>query len=411
MLQPPVLSARLERWLRKKSQQESTFGQKETDLMFPSKFPDMATTIFTKMTSMANEYKAVNVSQGFPDFGPPQELIDHIALQLRKHHHQYAPMPGLPALRSAIAELHHRTRGELIDPDSEITITAGATQGLFAAIAALVRDGDEVIVLAPAYDSYAPAAQLMGARVKEIHLNDDFSLPIEQLQQNISHHTRLIIVNNPHNPSGACLSHDELMQLQALSMQHKQLWFLFDEVYQHLVFDGRTHHSALMYPELRKKSACVFSFGKSLNATGWKVGYIVAHEYYTREIRKIHQYEVFAVNSFLQSALADFLPVFSPSAIAAQIQSGRDLLQNLMGSSRFIPLPARGGYFQLYDYSQISDESDMAFTERLVREQGVATIPVSAFYQKPPKNQYLIRICFAKKPETLQLAAERLKNL
>lgn len=380
-------------------------------MFFPSKFPSLATTIFTKMSALAAEYNAVNLSQGFPDFRPPEELLKCIQRHIDSHSHQYAPMPGLPALRKAIAEMHRRTHGLEVDPDTEITITAGATQALFAVIATVVHPGDEVIVLAPSYDSYAPAAELMGGKVVEVPLNPDFSLPAVHLQNAISPKTRLLIVNNPHNPSGKVLTPAEMHFLENLADANPQLIFLFDEVYQHLVFDGLQHISALTLPKLRNRAACAYSFGKSLNATGWKIGYLIANEYFTREIRKIHQYEVFAVNSFLQAALADYLPEFDPNALVSQLQAARDFLQSLLSETRFRPIPSNGSYFQLYDYSQISDVNDLQFTEWLVKEVGVALIPISVFYKNPPKNQHLVRFCFAKRNETLQLAAQRLKTL
>ena len=379
--------------------------------MFPSKFPSMAVTIFSKMTGMATEYNAVNLSQGFPDFRPPKELLQCIERHLRFHSHQYAPMPGARPLRIAISDMHMRQQGIVVDPDNEVTITAGATQALFAVIASVVHPGDEVMIFAPWYDSYVPAVELMGGNVVEIPLNDDFSLPFEQIKLNISSKTRLIIINNPHNPSGKCLSGEEMQALDQLCNENMQLVFLFDEVYQHLVYDGFIHHSALSFENLRQRSACVYSFGKSLNATGWKIGYIIAGEYMTREIRKIHQYEVFSVNSFMQDALAEYLPEFRPGELVNCFQKARDMLQAFLAKSRFRALPSQGSYFQLYDYSEISDADDIVFTEWLVRDIGVALIPVSVFYKTPPKNQRLVRFCFAKDQEKLHLAAERLKNL
>ncbi|MFN4298692.1 MAG: methionine aminotransferase [Thermaurantimonas sp.] len=380
-------------------------------MFFPSKFPTLATTIFSKMSAMAAEYGAVNLSQGFPDFRPPEELLSCIQRHINTHSHQYAPMPGLPALRQAIAEMHRRTHDTLIDPDTEITITAGATQALFALIATVVYPGDEVVVLAPSYDSYAPAVELMGGRIVEIPLNPDFSLPTFEIAKVISPKTRLLIVNNPHNPTGKVLTPVEMHFLENIANENPHLIFLFDEVYQHIVFDGFQHLTALSYPELRKRAACVYSFGKSLNATGWKIGYIVANEHLTREIRKIHQYEVFAVNSFMQAALAEYLPDFDPFALVAQLQAARDYLLAQLADTRFKPIPSQGSYFQLYDYSEISELDDIHFTEWLVKEVGVALIPISVFYKNPPKNQRLVRFCFAKRNETLQLAAQRLKNL
>ena len=379
--------------------------------MFPSKFPSMPVTIFSKMSALAAEYGAVNLSQGFPDFSPPKELIECIGHQGWKHSHQYAPMQGLPALRRAISDMHLQSHGIATDPESEITITAGATQGLFAVIAAVVHQGDEVIVLAPWYDSYVPAIELMGGKVVEIHLEDDFSLPVKRIRQHLTSKTRLIIVNNPHNPSGRCLSEEEMQFLDELSSGYPDVVFLFDEVYHHLVFDGLRHYSALSFQHLRQRSACVYSFGKSLNATGWKIGYIISNQYFTKEIRKIHQYEVFSVNSFMQSVLAEYLPDFKPATLVRPFQNSRDLLQSLLAETRFRPLPSAGSYFQLYDYSDISDMNDIEFTEWLLKEVGVALIPVSVFYKKPPKNQRLVRFCFAKEPEKLDLAARRLSKL
>ena len=379
--------------------------------MFLSKFPSMPVTIFSKMSALATEYNAVNLSQGFPDYGPPEELLREIGRQVYRHSHQYAPMPGLPALRRAISDMHQRWQGISADPETEITITAGATQGLFAVIASVVHQGDEVVVLAPWYDSYVPAVELMGGKAIEIHLEDDFSLPVSRIRQHLSAKTRLIIINNPHNPSGRCLSREEMQLLDDLSSAYPDIIFLFDEVYHQLVFDGLRHHPALSFQHLRQRSACVYSFGKSLNATGWKIGYILANPIITQEIRKIHQYEVFAVNSFMQAALAEYLPDYQPLTLVRTYQSARDLLQRLLAKTRFRPLPSQGSYFQLYDYSDISKMHDVDFTEWLVKEVGVALIPVSVFYKNPPKNQRLVRFCFAKESEKLDLAARRLSKL
>ncbi|UII28592.1 methionine aminotransferase [Fulvivirga maritima] len=372
-----------------------------------SKLPEVGTTIFSIMSKMAHDNGAINLSQGFPDFPVSPELIELVNYHMQQGHNQYAPMPGAPSLRQRIADLFHNQYQLTINPETEVTVTAGATEALFVAIQAVVQPGDEVIVFDPAYDSYAPAITLSGGKPIHLELNwPDFSINWQQLAETITSKTRLIIINSPHNPSGTVLISEDLKELESLSKKHKQLFVLSDEVYEHITFDGNNHKTVMQYPELAKKSMAVFSFGKTFHATGWKVGYIIAPEYITKEIRKIHQYVTFSVNTATQMALADFLEDESHyNSISNFYQEKRDVFLEGIKKSRFKPLPSKGTYFQLLSYNGISELGDVAMAEWLTKEHKVASIPISVFNQSKTDHKVL-RFCFAKNESTLSKATE-----
>jgi len=375
-----------------------------------SKLPHIGTTIFTVMSALANEHRAINLSQGFPDFDSPSQLTDLVYQYMQKGFNQYAPMAGLHGLREQIAQKVHQLYNFSPNPETEITITAGGTQAIYTAITALVNEGDEVMVFEPCYDCYVPAIRLCGAIPVHIPLQlPDYSVPWDLVKKMLNGRTRMIILNTPHNPTGAVFSAADLQELQHL-VAGTDIILLSDEVYEHVIFDGKRHESILHYPKLRERSVVVFSFGKTFHNTGWKVGYAIAPDYLTREIRKAHQFIVFSVNTPLQYALADYLK--SPDKylnLSAFYQQKRDYFLQLLQGSRFSYTPAAGSYFQLLHYDAISDERDTDFAVRLTKEVGVAAIPVSVFYNQPEQvNQKVLRFCFAKKDSTLEQAAEKL---
>jgi methionine aminotransferase len=360
------------------------------------------------MTALANEYQAINLSQGFPDFEVDNKLKTLVTQYINSNHNQYAPMAGAVKLRERIAAKIEKLYGTNYNPDTEITITAGGTMALYSAISAVVNDGDEVVIFTPAYDSYTPAVQLNGGIPIYIPLKaPDFSIPWDMVKKFINHRTRLIILNNPHNPTGASLSEDDVKQLQHI-LQGTEIMVLGDEVYEHLVFDGKQHESICRYPALAERSFVVFSFGKTYNATGWKVGYCVAPEILMKEFRKVHQYQTFSVNTPIQLALADYMEDDSVYLqLATFYEEKRNFFLKQLAGSKFDIKPAKGSYFQLLGYQNISEEKDMDLAIRLTKEFGVAAIPVSVFYHKPFDSKYL-RCCFAKENVTLQKAAEKL---
>lgn len=374
-----------------------------------SKLPRVGTTIFTRMSALAQECGAINLSQGYPDFDPPQALAQALGDHALSGHNQYAPMAGLPRLRAAVADQLERHRGVGVDPEGEITIVPGATEGLFCAITAVVHPGDEVIVLDPVYDSYEPAIELAGGRAVHVPLTaGTFSIDWQRVEDAISVRTRLLMLNSPHNPCGSVVSRGDLLTLEALAEKHDFL-VCSDEVYEHLVYDGHRHHSVLEFPALRARSFAHFSFGKTLSVTGWKTGYCVAPPTLTAELRKVHQYVAFVAVTPVQHALADFLEAQPdyPSTLAAQYQARRDLFLESLAGSRFQWTPAAGSYFQLLDYREISSERDTVLSEQWTRAVGVASIPVSVFYAEAPA-QTVLRFCFAKTDSVLREAAERL---
>jgi len=377
-----------------------------------SKLPNQGTTIFTVMTALARQHGAINLAQGFPDFSMPEKLIELTATHMHSGHNQYAPMQGVPALRDAIAHKVEVLYSAKYDPESEVTVTAGATQALFTAITALVAEGDEVIVLEPAYDCYVPAIELAGGVpvFVQMDLRGQNLVDWERMKKLVNQRTRMIIINTPHNPSGRVLSAEDMVRLQKLT-DKTDIVILSDEVYEHIIFDGMEHQSVARYPKLAERSLIVSSFGKTYHNTGWKVGYVLGPLELMREFRKTHQFNVFSVNTPVQYALSEFLPETEHYTRLHQFyQEKRDRFVNLLRGSKLKLRPSSGTYFQLVDYSDISDEKDFDFAQRLTKEHGVAAIPVAVFYHKPDKVN-LLRFCFAKEDDTLQRAAEKLHKL
>lgn len=379
--------------------------------MISSKLPNTGTSIFAVMSKLANDHNAINLSQGFPDFDISQELKDLVNKYIQGNYNQYPPMPGVMPLREQIALKVQKAYGHSYNPDSEITITAGATQAIYTAVTAFVKEDDEVIVFEPAYDSYVPAIRLSGARPVFLKLNyPDYSINWEEVSRSINSRTRMIIINTPHNPSGAVLSEEDMLKLQKITSGSKII-IVSDEVYEHILFDGLTHQSVSRFPELADRSVVVSSFGKIFQTTGWKVGYACAPKKLMAEFRKVHQMIVFAVNHPVQMAFSEFLQKEDEFLKWNQFyQQKRDLFAAEMANSRFKLLPCHGTYFQLADFSHVSDEKDVDFANRLTIEHKIATIPVSVFYHELTDNK-VVRICIAKKDETLAEAAAILKKL
>ena len=383
--------------------------------LLSSKLPDVGVSIFTQMTQLAQETGAINLAQGFPDYDPPQELLEALARHaLTPGHHQYAPMPGLPRLREAIAAQVARLHPDAPapDPGTEITVAAGATEALYAVLAAVVRPGDEVVVFEPAYDLYGPAIRLQGGVPRYVRLPAPHFRPNwEDVRRVVSARTRLVLVNTPHNPSGAVFGADDWHELARL-LAGTDAMVLSDEVYEHFVFDGAAHRSARQHPELRERSFVLSSFGKTYHATGWKVGYCIAPPALTAEVRRVHQFLTFAVNTPTQHALADVLETDATDAhargLASFYQAKRDRFRDLLAGGGWDLLPVPGGYFQLARYDGISQLSDVDFAHHLAREMGVAVVPVSAFHHDG-FDDGLIRFCFAKEDATLEAAAARLR--
>jgi methionine aminotransferase len=372
-----------------------------------SKLPDVGTTIFTVMSALAAQCDALNLSQGFPDFDGPPLLREALARRVMDGHNQYPPMAGLPVLREQIAGKLQRFYGVAADADSEITVVPGATEALYCAITACVCPGDEVILFDPSYDSYEPAVRLSGGRARRLPLvGPGFDVDWQATEAAINDRTRMIVVNSPHNPSGAILRDADLKQLERLATTY-DLLVLSDEVYEHLLFDGERHCSVLQYPGLRDRSFAVFSFGKTFHVTGWKTGYCVAAPALTGEMRKVHQFVTFVGVTPIQLALADFMAAEPdyPAQLPGFYQAKRDLFCEALAGSRFSLTPSAGTYFQLLEYSAISGEPDTKLAVRLTREHRIASIPVSVFYEQPTDSHYL-RFCFAKSEQTLAAAAE-----
>ena len=378
-----------------------------------TKLPKVGTTIFTVMSQLAAEHGAVNLGQGFPDFAVPQRLVDELDRAMRAGHNQYAPMTGVAPLRQAIAEKVLRCYGREVDPDTEITVTSGATEALFNAIHAVVRPGEEVIVLDPAYDSYEPAIDLAGARAVHVPLDPQtFAVDWDRVRAAITPKTRLLIVNSPHNPSGAMFDEADIRALSAL-LEGTGIYLISDEVYEHIVFDGRRHESILRYPDLAARAFVVSSFGKTYHCTGWKIGYAIAPPALSAEFRKVHQYNVFCTFAPAQHAFAAMIRQEPEhyEQLGAFYQEKRDRFREQLLGTKFKPLPVPGGYFQLVDYSAVSDLPDAEFVKWLTVEHGVTAIPLSPFYETPPAGQRLARLCFAKNEATLDAAIARLKAL
>jgi methionine transaminase len=378
-------------------------------MQIASKLPAVETSIFSVMSRLAEEHAALNLGQGFPDFEPPEALRHALALHVARGQNQYAPMPGVLRLREQIALKLERDYARALDPGSEITVTSGATEAIFDVIAALVSPGDEVIVLDPCYDSYEPAVLLQGGRAVHVPLNPtDFSIDFERLRAALSPRTRLVIVNFPHNPSGAVLAASDLEALDAC-LRDTRAFVLSDEVYEHIVFDGVPQQSILRHPGLWARGFAVGSFGKAYHATGWKVGWVAAPAALSAELRKVHQFVTFSTSTAAQHALCDMLENDGGhlTELARFYEHKRDRFRSLLASSRFKLLPVAGTYFQLVEYSELSHETDVSFARRLTIEAGVAAIPVSVFYAEPPPVQR-VRFCFAKSDELLSRAAGRL---
>ena len=373
-----------------------------------SKLPNVGTSIFAVMSKMANDYNAVNLSQGFPDFPISEELISLVHEGMQKGLNQYAPMPGLPALREAIAQKIERTYSTKINPDTEITITAGGTQALFAAITALVKEGDEVIMFDPAYDSYDPVIRLNKGIPIHLELKaPHFGINWDEVEKSITPKTSLIIINSPHNPTGAVLSSEDLNRLEKLVIKNN-LYVISDEVYEHIIFDNKVHESILKYPNLYERGVAIFSFGKTFHATGWKTGYMVAPEAITKELRKMHQFNIFCSNTPIQYGIAKYMQNENNYlGLPNFYQAKRDKFAQLLSSSRLEAHDCHGTYFQLFSYNKISDMPDTEMAEWLTKEHGIATIPASVFYENGAHVNYL-RMCFAKSDETLEQAAELL---
>ncbi|WP_374565442.1 pyridoxal phosphate-dependent aminotransferase [Ideonella sp.] len=376
-----------------------------------SRLPEVGTTIFSVMSALAVKHGAVNLGQGFPDFDCAPGLVEAVHAAMRAGHNQYPPMPGVPALRQALAAKIERLYGHRYNADSEITITAGATQGILTAILALVHPGDEVIVLEPCYDSYGPAITLAGGTVVRVPLNPaDFRLDLAQLSAALSPRTRAIIINTPHNPTGSVWSTGDMQALAEL-LRPTDVLVLSDEVYEHMVFDGQVHASVSAVPELAARSLVISSFGKTYHVTGWKVGHVAAPAALMAEFRKVHQFNVFTVNTPMQHGLAAWLADPLPyEELPAFYQRKRDRFRAGLAGTRFELLPCAGSYFQCVDYSRISSLPDQQFAEWLTAEVGVAAIPLSAFYSRPPARP-IVRFCFAKTEATLDEALRRLSRL
>jgi len=378
-----------------------------------TKLPKVGTTIFTVMSQLAIEHKAVNLGQGFPDFPVPSRLVEELDKAMRAGHNQYAPMSGIPALRNAIAAKTAHCYGWRPDADAEVTVTSGASEAIFDAVAAVVGAGEEVVVLDPCYDCYEPAIELAGATAVHVPLDPrTFAPDWAKVRAAITPRTRMLMINTPHNPSGAMLTASDMAEIADL-LRGTDIWLLSDEVYEHIVFDGARHESALRYPELRERAFVISSFGKTYHCTGWKVGYCIAPPALSVEFRKVHQYNTFCSFTPAQHAFAAMIE--NDPAHYEQLgtfyEAKRDHFRDQLLTTKLKPLPVPGGYFQLVDYSAVSDLDDLAFCRWLTTEHGVAAIPLSPFYAVPPAGQRLARLCFAKNEATLDAAIERLQRL
>ncbi|RNL52236.1 methionine aminotransferase [Pedobacter jejuensis] len=380
-------------------------------LNIQSKLPGVSTTIFSVMSKLAAEYNAINLSQGFPDYPSDPKLTELVNKAMKDGFNQYAPMPGNVFLKEAIAEKVENCYNVKYNPDTEITVTAGGTQAIFTALASIINPGDEVIIFEPAYDCYAPTIKLFGGLVKTYQLAPpDYGIDWDMVKKLFTSSTRMIILNSPQNPTGSILSESDMKSLIKL-ISGTDILIISDEVYEHLIYDEQKHKSVMLYPELRERSFIVASFGKLLHATGWKLGYCLAPEQLTKEFRKVHQFNVFSVNSPMQQAIAEYIK--NPdnyTGITNFFETKRNYFRGLLADTRFELLPCKGSYFQCASYAKISDEKDVDFSIRLIKEFGVATIPVSAFYQKANDHK-IIRFCFAKEHATLALAADKLRNV
>lgn len=373
-----------------------------------SKLPSVGPTIFTVMSSLAVEYNAINLGQGFPDYAMNEELVSLVNQHMKAGHNQYVHMNGLPALRNVIAEKIDSLYQHKVIADTEVTVTPGGTYAIYTALTSVLQPGDEVIVFEPAYDSYLPNIEINGAIPVLIPLTyPTYAIPWDEVKKKISPKTKMILLNSPHNPTGSVLNKEDIEELRKI-VTGTGIFILSDEVYEHLIFDGMQHESMLRYPDLAERSFVCFSFGKVYHCTGWKLGYCVAPAAFTTEFRKVHQFNCFSCNSPMQFALADFLPHKEAyQSLGIFLQRKRDYFLELMAQTKFKPISSHGSYFQMYSYEDISDEKEKDLAMRLTREYGVATIPASAFYRNGKENKVL-RFCFAKKETTLEEAVNRL---
>lgn len=376
-----------------------------------TKLPRVGTTIFSVMSKLATEHNAINLSQGFPDFECPSELVSAVNKAMKAGNNQYAPMPGIMKLREMIAEKTEELYGAKYDPDSEITVTSGATQAIYTAISAVIREGDEVIIFEPAYDCYEPAIELNGGKTIYLQLKaPDYNINWNEVKKLVNHHTRMIIINSPHNPTGAVLKAEDMKQLEKIT-KNTDIFILADEVYEHIIFDGNVHESMAKYPNLANRSFIISSFGKTFHTTGWKIGYCIAPKELMAEFRKVHQFLVFASNTPMQFGIAEFLKNKSHyQELGAFYQKKRDLFNKMLTGSRFSLVPSPGTYFQLLSYDRITKEKDAEYAIRMIKESGVASIPISVFYHKPVYDN-MLRFCFAKKDETIEKAAAILQKI
>lgn len=380
-------------------------------MLLQSKLPNVGTTIFTVMSSLAVEHKAINLGQGFPDFMMSEELTGLVNSYMQKGCNQYVHMAGLPLLRERLAEKCNKLYNASISGETQVTITPGGTYAIYTAITAVLQKGDEVIVFEPAYDSYIPNIEVNGAKAVTISLEfPTYSIPWDKVREKVSDKTRMIIVNSPHNPTGAVLSKNDIEELRKI-VADTNIIIISDEVYEHLIFDNLQHESILRYPDLMERSFVCFSFGKTYHCTGWKIGYCIGNEALMKEFRKVHQFNCFSVDSPKQFALAEYLTKEDEYLnLGKQMQAKRDYLRKLMAATPFKLIPSHGSYFECYSYKGLSDLNEKDFAIYLTKEFGVTTIPVSAFYQNEEDNK-VVRFCFAKKEETLAMAVERLIKL
>ena len=376
-----------------------------------SKLPRVGTTIFSTMSKLAMEHNAINLSQGFPDFECPQALVTAVNTAMKEGHNQYAPMPGVMRLREMIAEKTEELYGAKYNPETEITVTAGATQAIYTAISASIREGDEVIIFEPAYDCYEPAIELNGGKTIYLQLQaPDYTINWNEVKKRVNHHTRMIIINSPHNPCGSILTAEDMKTLEKIT-KNTEIIILADEVYEHIIFDGHRHESMAKYPNLASRSFIISSFGKTFHTTGWKVGYCIAPKELMTEFRKVHQFNVFCVNTPMQYGIAEFLKNKSHyNDLGPFYQAKRDTFNKLLEGSRFSFVASPGTYFQLLSYEQITKEKDADYAIRLIKENGLASIPISVFYHKPIFDN-MLRFCFAKRDETLEKAAAILRSI
>lgn len=376
-----------------------------------TKLPRAGTSIFAVMSKLATEHNAINLSQGFPDFECPKDLVAAVNNAMKAGNNQYAPMPGVMKLREMIAEKTEELYGAKYNPETEITVTAGATQAIYTAISATIREGDEVIIFEPAYDCYEPAIELNGGKAIYLQLKaPNYNIDWNEVKKVVNHRTRMIIINSPHNPCGSILKVDDMKQLEKIT-KNTEIIILADEVYEHIIFDGNIHESMAKYPNLANRSFIISSFGKTFHTTGWKIGYCVAPKELMVEFRKVHQFLVFCVSTPMQFGIAEFLKNKNHyQELGAFYQAKRDKFVKLLKGSRFSFVPSAGTYFQLLGYEKITKEKDTDYAIRMVKENGVAAIPISVFYHKPVQDN-MLRFCFAKKDETIEKAAEILRKI